>query len=446
EDLLAEVVHILAGRAHENRVELILNWPHREALPVLISDPLRLRQILLNLIGNAIKFTHDGHVLIHVRVQKRDKKYIYLRFEVHDTGIGIPKEKIEKIFNEFTQVDSSTTREYGGTGLGLAICKRLVERMDGKIGVQSSPGQGSTFWFEMRFALSATERSEDEAPAADPLHLNHDNILSGKNVLLVDDNVVNLEIISAYLVAAGMIVETANSGLDALKLLRSALDREQKFDLLVIDEAMPKMGGESLLEKIKAKPDLYGDAPCVLMTAIRKAHSSSASNDIALPQISKPVYPRDLLQTLRQIISGKMPSRNVKAQTVHETKSLQQFKSHVLIAEDDRVSQRMAAGILEALGCTYEIVNDGEEALNKLAQNPDAFDLVLMDWQMPNMDGHAAIREIRKTSWGKNINILALTANAIQGDREKCIKAGANDYLSKPVRIGDVSTVLMRYK
>lgn len=443
EDLLAEVIQIVTGRANENRVELILNWPHQTALPLIKADPLRLRQILLNLVGNAIKFTHDGHVLIHVRILEQSAESIHLHFEIHDTGIGIPPDKIEKIFSKFTQVDSSTTREYGGTGLGLAICKRLVELMAGQIGVRSDPGKGSTFWFDLNFPLVGKGKADTDAESR-AQDISRKSAWAGKRVLIVDDSDVNLDIFGLYIRAAGMEVEVARTGAEALKILRAEMSQEKIFDVLLIDEGMPKMDGETLCRKIAEQPDLYGRAPCILMTAIGKIRPSSTSACAAY-QLAKPVYPQALLASLEIALSGKQGQAFVDKTSMMESESLPQFGAHVLVAEDDRVSQRMASSILSALGCTCEIVCDGVEAVNRLKQEPKAFDLILMDWQMPNMDGHTAIQQIRMQKWGRALKIVALTANAIHGDREKCLKAGANDYLSKPVRITDMTQIFKRY-
>ena len=290
--LLDEVMQLLSSRADDNRVELMLHYPQEAVIPVVKADPVRLRQILINLIGNAIKFTKDGHVKINVIKQRQEDDNVGVRFEIEDTGIGIPDDQIDNIFNKFTQADSSTTREYGGTGLGLTICKKLVDMMDGTIGVESTYGQGSVFWFEIDLPIS-NEKGE---------------IISDK------------------------------------------------------EQALPK----------------------------------------TLPQIG----------------------------------------AHVLVVEDDRVSQRMAKAVLNELGCTYEFAGEGQEALALLEEKHADFDVVFMDWQMPVMDGHEAIQRIRAQDWGKDLKIIALTANVIHGDREKCLNAGADDYMSKPVRVFDVIQAL----
>lgn len=436
--LLADIIHLLGSRASENRVELILGWPHDQSVPHIKADPTRLRQILINLIGNAIKFTKDGHVLVNVCKRDCTDNKVSLRFEIKDTGIGIPENKIDQIFSEFTQVDSSTTRKYGGTGLGLTISKKLVEMMGGKIGVESALGEGSNFWFEITVPI-AVQTSRNV----------YRDCFKGKSILIVDDYDLNISLLSSYLEETGINVTGVTSAAAALEAMKFAKEHNKPFDLVLVDYVMPKMDGEKLSFKISAKPDVYGSPKRILMTALGKRKSFDTIGKAGFAtHLFKPIYPEMLIGCIRDVLSDVTPKWDMLDECENNAISdddLPKIEAHVLVVEDDRVSQRMAKSVLSELGCTSEFAGDGQEAISVLEEKADCFDLVFMDWQMPVMDGHEAIKAIRKTEWGKDLKIIALTANAIQGDREKCMAVGATDYMTKPIRIKEMTKILQKH-
>lgn len=434
--LLTDVIQLMNSRASENRVELALRWPCEDDMPQVKIDPTRLRQILINLIGNAIKFTQDGHVLISVGYKEVGRKKVKLHFEIQDTGIGIPEDKINSIFNKFTQVDSSTTREYGGTGLGLAISQKLVEMMKGEIGVTSTLGEGSTFWFDVLAPVSNNAKPNK----------NYNDVLRGQKILIVDDCPINLELFSEYLKKTGVISDTAMSAAQALKKLQSAKQEGAPYDVVLIDYCMPKMGGDMLGHKIAGRSELYGEPKSILVTALGKKKNlqNFIQSDFSA-QLLKPVYPHMLIETVAGVLTGMQDTSCDEEEKHQPYETLPQISLHVLVVEDDRVSQRMAKSVLDELGCTCDLAEEGQEAIKILEEKHSTYDIIFMDWQMPVMDGHEAIRHIRSQNWGRDLKIIALTANAIQGDREKCLSVGTDDYLSKPVRVSDVINILKKH-
>ena len=436
--LLTEVVQLLGKRAQENRVELILRWPHDQIIPGIKADPVRLRQILINLVGNAIKFTKDGQVLINVIKAQHTEDSVRLRFEVQDTGIGIPADKTNQIFNKFTQVDSSTTRKYGGTGLGLTICKKLVSMMGGEIGVNSTLGKGSTFWFEIDFPVSEQQIAFKSS---------YDGSLEGKRILIVDDYADNVDLFCEYLKVTGVEAEGAVSATEALDKLRAANESNAPYDVMLTDYSMPKMDGETLSRKIAEHPAEYGEPKRILVTGLAKNKKSEMLGKSGFAaHLFKPVHPDMLMGRILDVLAGTKTeddAQNEEQEGIPAT--LPQLGAHALIVEDDRLSLRMAKSVLSELGCTFDCAGDGREALSILERKSKDYDVVFMDWQMPVMDGHEAIRSIRAQDWGKGLKIIALTANAVHGDKEKCLAAGADDYMSKPVRVFDVIQILRKH-
>ncbi len=437
-NLLTEALQLLSSRANENRVELILRWPRENNLPVFKADPVRLRQILLNLIGNAVKFTKDGYVTIDVSFEEQEDTLLNLKIEIEDTGIGIPKNKIDDIFVKFSQVDSSITREYGGTGLGLTICKRLIEMMGGSIHVESVEGKGSKFWFNIPVTKVL------ESISATKEYWAFKDILIDKRILIVDDYALNLDLFSEYLGITGAQIEVAPDAMQAKEKITIAQKTGNPFDLILIDYAMPKMDGETLGKTLTDMPEQYGRPKKILITALGKKKNSNTYEKAGFyTTLFKPVYPSDFVRTISDCIHDiKTEDNSILDNNSRQYHSLPNIGSHVLIVDDDRVSSRITKNILEELGCSHEIAVNGQEAIDILKKRYQRFDIVFMDWQMPIMDGEAATKALRSKAWGKNIKIVALTANAISGDKERCIKAGANDYLSKPVRVSDVMRLL----
>jgi CheY-like chemotaxis protein/HPt (histidine-containing phosphotransfer) domain-containing protein len=397
---------------------------------LLRGDPGRLRQILTNLTGNAIKFTQVGEVVVRVALVENNENGFLLRFTVRDTGIGIPADKIDRLFNKFSQVDASTTRKYGGTGLGLAISKQLVELMGGETGVNSEEGKGSEFWFSIRLGKQAEESAHESIPLAD---------LQSVRVLIVDDNATNCEIQIKRFAFWGMRPAEAQNGPEALQRLYDALDENDPFAIAVIDMQMPGMDGETLGRIIKADHRL-ADIRMVMLTSLGTRGDARHFEEIGFAAYAtKPIRHQELKTVLSLVLAdparGQTFQSIVTRHTALETINLfPGYTARILLAEDNITNQRVALGILKKLGLRADAVANGAEVLKALELLP--YDLVLMDVQMPEMDGLEATGHIRnRQSAVRNhdIPIIAMTANAMQGDREICLKGGMNDYVSKPV-------------
>jgi signal transduction histidine kinase/CheY-like chemotaxis protein len=436
-DAVEEVVELLAGQAEANGLELSclieLGVPR-----AVIGDPGRIRQVLMNLIGNAIKFTERGEVVVRVLPGSIGGARTTVRFEVEDTGIGIPPEAQSRLFQSFSQADGSTTRKYGGTGLGLAICKQLVALMDGEIGVTSDEGSGSTFWFTTRIE---TRPSEER----DPLAVRRE--LAGARVLCVDDSAVNRRILERQVGVLGLQVESAESGPAALDRLRAARREGRPFSLALLDMQMPGMDGITLAREIHSDPEL-AETPAILLSSMGSNWSAEDLSAIGIrTRLTKPVRHSNLIQSIVNVLARPNPGED--REPVDPTPPLPRrastgSKGCVLLVEDNVVNERVATRMLERLGYRVEVAANGIEALATMDEK--SFDLVLMDCQMPQMDGFEASRAIRlREGSAKHTTIVAMTANAMQGDRERCLEAGMDDYISKPVVIGDLEAILDRW-
>ncbi len=429
QSLLDDFAASLAFKTHDKGLELLCAADPE--VPTLLSgDPGRLRQILTNLTGNAVKFTRQGEVAVRVSLQESEVrsqgegKSCLLRFSVRDTGIGIPPEKLDQLFDKFTQADASTTRHYGGTGLGLAISKQLAGLMGGEIGVESVPGQGSEFWFTARIGLQAEAR-----PMPPPAEL------AGVRVLIVDDNATSREFLSTRLRSWGMRPEVAPDGPSGLGVLYRALGEHEPFRLAIVDMQMPGMDGETLGRAVKADAKL-ADTRLVMLTSLGARGDARRLQEIGFAGYAvKPVRHEELKGVLAQALAFGTEDELSSIATRHTAReALPDFaprKARILLAEDNITNQQVAQGILRKLGLTADAVANGREALEALKTLP--YDLVLMDVQMPEMDGLEATRRIRSQETDRRMPIIAMTANAMQGDREKCLQAGMNDYVSKPV-------------
>lgn len=418
--LLNEISALFGLRAEEKGLEFI-SIVDPDAPSRLRGDPGRLRQVLLNLIGNALKFTAEGEVSVSVHVAQAGNP-VHLRFEIRDSGIGIPADKLANLFSPFTQADSSTSRRFGGTGLGLSISKRLVELMGGWIGVDSGAGLGSTFWFVLPFAEQES-REVNSAPAAE---------LAGKRFLVVDDNATNLSLLTMLLASWRCGVLTARSGEEALDRLAAAQADGSLPDALIIDMHMPGMDGETLGKRVKADPALAG-LPLMLLTSV--AMRGDAERLLAAgfsAYLPKPVR-GDLLERALRSLFGGLPQETRQLITRHQLREAEHY-GRILLVEDNSTNQKLAATLLQRQGHQVDIAADGREALAALAARD--YDLVLMDCRMPVMDGFAATRAIRAGESGvraPGIPIIAMTAEAMSGDRERVLAAGMNDYLTKPI-------------
>ncbi|MBC8028875.1 MAG: PAS domain S-box protein [Pyrinomonadaceae bacterium] len=437
-------VELLAARARDKKIELA-SLIYNDVNTRLQGDPGRLRQVLTNLLGNAVKFTEHGEVILRAEKESETEAEIVVRFSVSDTGIGINQAAQRSLFQAFTQADGSTTRKYGGTGLGLAISKQLVELMGGQIGVDSVPGKGSSFWFTAKFAKQLGE--------AVPIHEGTTSI-RGLHALIVDDNATNRKILSHQLSSWGLTHQEADSGERALELLHSAVAEGHAYDLAIFDLMMPVMDGFELARRIKSDP-LFDATRMVMLTSHGQRGDGTTAREAGVAAyLTKPVRQSHLFECLTSVVSqtsaemekdpgsSRMPVQLITRHMLTETTAMKSNKL-ILLAEDNIVNQKVALRQLQKLGYRADAVANGREAVEALERI--SYDLVLMDCQMPEMDGYEATAEIRRAEGKtKHTKIVAMTANALQGDREKCIAAGMDDYISKPVKPDELASVLQR--
>ncbi len=430
-ETVEQAVEICAARAHAKGLELICAIDPEVPAKVL-SDPTRLRQILINLVGNAIKFTDVGEVMVRVKPQGSGG---LLRFEVIDTGIGIAPDAQSDIFSAFSQADTFTTRKYGGTGLGLAICRELATLMGGEIGVRSEVGAGSTFWLEVRL---------DPAVEAVPTFTRLPVLrLVGLQALLVDDNASTRHVLAQHLESWGIEVRAVESVAAALALLSS--ETTPNFDLALLDDQMPVMNGIDLAKRVRA--DARWSAMRLVMLTKRDNHDGeSAAMESFCAILTKPVRRSQLLNCVTRAVAA--PAESLEESGIHPLPSVasRAFVPKILIVEDNPVNCEVAAGMLETLGCSTRSVENGRLASELLGR--ERFDAVLMDCHMPVMDGMTATAEIRRreqSSGGARVPIIALTANAMEGDRERCLAAGMDDFLSKPFTVQKLAGLLRRW-
>jgi PAS domain S-box-containing protein len=432
-------------RTVEEAVELIGESAHRKGLELaclidpatpsaLRGDPGRLRQVILNLLGNAVKFTERGEVVVRVAPppEESGEPSGLLRFEVSDTGVGIPPQARKKIFESFIQADGSTTRQYGGTGLGLAISRQLVSAMGGEIGVESEEGKGSTFWFTVRF-----ERPADKLPVLPVPRLD----LKCIRILIVDDNATNRSVLSRQITHWGIRNEAVESGNEALSALRNAKGEGNPFDLAILDMQMPVMDGLQLAQAIADDPAVRGIHLIMLSSMGLRGDAREARQAGIQGYLSKPVLPSVLYDCIATVMSlatdEPAAARLVTRYNLPEART--RFNGRILVAEDNPVNQEVTVSMLRLLGCTVDVAGDGRKAVEAVGRG--GYDLVLMDCQMPEMDGYEATRVIRAAEKSR-IPIVALTANAMEGDRNMCLEAGMDDHLAKPFLISQLGEIL----
>jgi two-component system sensor histidine kinase/response regulator len=436
---------MFAERARQKGIELACDLP--ADLPKrLRGDPGRLRQVITNLLGNAIKFTEKGEVVVRVSRESETDTDAVISFSIQDTGIGIPPTVQAKLFQAFTQADNSTTRKFGGTGLGLAISKQLVEMMGGKIGVISEGGLGSTFWFNARL--------EKQVGPAEPAPSIYFRDLFDLRVLVVDDNATNRQILRHQLFAWKMQKGSAANGYEALDLLRTAVADKKPYDLALLDMQMPEMDGMTLARAIKSDPSISATR-LIILTSMGYMHTQDELKAAGVDAyLIKPVKQSRLFDCLVDVL-GRAAAEHVFTKQPRDivplipVQATQTSGARILLAEDNIVNQKVALAQLRGLGFSADAVANGQEVLSALKQVP--YDIIFMDCQMPEMDGYEAARLIRqaestqKANWKVPIRIVAMTANAMTGDREKCIAAGMDDYLSKPVRKAELQSALMKW-
>jgi two-component system, sensor histidine kinase and response regulator len=427
---IGEVLKTLAGSAGEKGLELNADIPAK--LPDhLIGDPMRLRQILMNLVDNAIKFTEHGDVILSVAVKSVTDDCHCLHFSVSDTGIGVPVGKQAQIFEPFRQADGSTTRTHGGAGLGLAIAEQLVEKMGGRIWLESRPTGGTIFHFTVQLPVGQTPLAN--ARTLDPLQL------KGLRVLVVDDNAVNRRILRATLENWGMELTVAASGAEALEEMHRAVRLRKPISLVLLDVMMPEMDGFMVAEKIRDQVELSGATVMMLSSAMSTDGAKRCDELDIATYLLKPVSEPELLDAILLAIGGQVErqsARNARSSAANED------RLHILLVEDNAVHRIVATAILRQNGHTLAHAADGVEAVEIVGR--ESFDLVLMDVQMPEMDGFEATRRIRQAEHeiGRHTPIVALTAHAMDGDRERCLAAGMDDYLSKPLKKAEVIVLL----
>ncbi len=444
--VVEDAVGLLAAQASAKGLELA-SLVHEAVPPILRGDPGRLRQILINLIGNAVKFTAAGEVVIHVDVDERTDAAVTLRFAVADTGIGIAPEARAHLFQPFSQADTSTTRRYGGTGLGLAISKRLTELMDGAIGVESKAGSGSTFWFTARLAPAAPSTTTVSARPSD---------LRGRHVLVVDDNETNRTILRHHLVSGDMRATCAPDGLVALDLLRQARREGTPYDVAILDMDMPGLDGLDVAAAIQTDPDLSSTKLVLLASVTSRERGGQVRQVEVDASLTKPVRQAQLYDCLARVLTSagaaagrrNAPEDRAPAAPLAPARAARGQSGRILVAEDNVVNQRVAARMLEKRGYRVDAVANGREAVDALAHIP--YDVVLMDCYMPEMDGYAATAEIRRRervggAASPRTPIIAITANALAGDAEACFAAGMDDYIPKPIDPVHLDAVLARW-
>ena len=422
---IEDVAYTLAKRAQEKGLEIAC-LIHPDLTSDLRGDPGRIRQILVNLVGNAIKFTHHGEIIVQAEPVEETDTELRVHFAVQDTGIGIAYDRQAAIFDRFTQADGSTTRKYGGTGLGLTICKQLVEAMGGKIGLESTPGMGSSFWFEINFAKQPTKKR-----GTGPLTLGPTNLLEAR-VLIIDDNQINRVVLKKNVEALGSRVDAVTSGAKGLEILRNAHRAGDPFHVVLLDMQMPGMDGEQTARAIKSDPAVK-DVKIIVLTSMGQRGDAVRLEALGCSgYLLKPVKQQLLFDAILAVL-GHEEQKSTSLVTRHSVAEHKKQGLRILLAEDNPINQKLAVVLLQKAGYSVDAVENGAQAFEKVQENH--YSVVLMDVQMPEMDGLEATDQIRQ--WervrGLHIPIIAMTAHAMQGDRERCLEAGMDDYVSKPL-------------
>ena len=438
--MIEDVAQMLASRAHAKGLELAVIVPEDTCL-TLKGDPTRIRQVLTNLIANAIKFTEQGEVVVSASTLKLDGNYVLLQVSVQDTGIGIKSEVLPLLFKPFSQADGSTTRRYGGTGLGLAISHEIITHMGGVLNCESESEKGSKFFFNVRLEL---------IPESDRKRLRTDvSQLIDSRVLIIDDNDTNREILERQTASWKMINDSASSGPEGLALLRAAQQRGQPFDLVILDMQMPDMDGLEVAHRIKGDKNI-ADIKMIMLTSIGlRGDAQLVKRSGISAYLTKPIRQSDLYTSLLTIVCEDLELEPPQLVTRHSIAEARRHRLNmsVLVVEDNETNQEVVRSMLKIIGCKVKIASNGREAIDALSES--SYDLIFMDCQMPVMDGYQATAEIRRMEEQKEIEpripIIALTANALEGDRDKCLAAGMDDYLSKPFKQNEIIKILEQW-
>ena len=439
-DAVRDVARVLAVQAHAKGLELTMEVDAQ--LPEMVKgDPGRLRQVLLNLGGNAVKFTSQGEVSLDVKVLQSDDSGTLVRCEVRDTGVGIPADRISALFQPFMQVDASTTRRFGGTGLGLSIVRKLVELMHGEVGLESQENVGSKFWFTARFLPASS--------VGPTFHRVTPSELQGRRVLVVDDNATNRKLLAIQLEQCGMQPVLASSATEALGILEQAYREGEPFEIALLDHDMPDCNGADLGRRVNSDEDLKNTRLVLLTSSGLRGDALRFAKIGFAGYLLKPVAESDLIDCLLVVLGGEAKDWHTQTQPIvtrHELRVLRKRveSRRLLLAEDVLVNQKVASRALEKLGYEVEVVNNGKEAV--AAWETGKYDLILMDCQMPEMDGYEATREIRRREGpNQHIPIVALTAHAMKGADEECKAAGMDEHLTKPIDREALDRCLRRY-
>jgi two-component system sensor histidine kinase/response regulator len=424
---LGEAMQTLSFRAHQKGLELIYDV-QPDVPEALIGDPGRIRQILVNLIGNAIKFTEHGEIFVSVALQAEELQRVRLQISVTDTGIGIPLDRQDKIFEAFSQADGSTSRRFGGTGLGLTISTRLVELMGGRIWVESEPGKGSTFHFTSSLAVQEKVVAPPTVDAGQ---------LRGLPVLIVDDNLTNRKVLVGMLSRWGMNSTSVDGAQAAIPTMEAALGAAHPFAFVIVDGQMPGIDGFMLVKQIQERAEFSGTI-ILMLTSMGKKGDAARCRELGIAAyLVKPARQSELLETLCRVIRKSPDTESATLVTRHTLRE-ERSRLQILLAEDNLVNQTLAVRLLEKRGYVVTVVGDGHDALAALAKQ--SYDVVLMDVQMPEMDGFEATAVIRKNeeSGARHTPIVAMTAHALKGDRERCLASGMDGYLPKPIRSAEL--------
>jgi two-component system sensor histidine kinase/response regulator len=431
--VLENVSNLISEKASEKGLELVFDIEPSVVSSRLRGDPLRLGQILINFCNNAVKFTEEGEIVIRAQVLDILEDSQVVKFSVCDTGIGMTEAQMERLFQAFEQADTSTTRKYGGTGLGLAISKRLAELMDGNVGVTSELGKGSTFWFTARLGKGAA--------APRPNLLRSD--LRGRRVLIIDDNSPARAVLSNMLMNMTFSADEAASGEEGVEMVRQAVKRGEPYEIVFVDWQMPSLDGIETSKRILALPDLAISPHLVMVTAYGREDVLKQAEKNGLENVLiKPVTSSTLFDTIVGVLRADQET-NGHVEVAPSFEIARTRGTRVLLVEDNEINQEVAIGLLEDAAIQVDLAENGEIAVRMSRQND--YDVVLMDMQMPVMDGIEATREIRSDPRLRNLPIIAMTANAMATDREKCLDAGMNDHIGKPIDPDQLFSVLLRW-